>query len=380
MLEDKSSFVDYLKQIYGEANTHLLEQDHKRDQIVTFYAVLVSFFITTQGAIMKSLGGGHLMILFLSAGIMFIGVVVSLTIGDLRNWHRQYLDSIYVINFAVSHQHNYETVSDLIDAIYEKLTQNQFKSTKTIKKPWYVKLSKLFFGSTDNDVYTGILIFTSLSIFLFFKNLNVSQYRIWALVVSVIYIIVMERHLQKQLNKGNTYKTWILDFDYYSNGSNPHKYYEVHQHDGIVSLKQNTAGVVTIPIYNQRFLLIYVGRNDGQKHWEFPRGFVEKDEIQNDIIRYDLAAKRELNEELNLYDFDKIQDLGAIMPDSGLINGHINIERVILNSIDHIKLQDSEKIVKYNLFTMNELQKMISNNDIIDGFTLSSLAKISSIN
>jgi hypothetical protein len=64
--------------------------------------------------------------------------------------------------------------------------------------------------------------------------------------------------------------TWILDFDYYSNVRTNDSYYEVKSNQGVISLKQNKAWVVTIPQAGAKFVLLQIGRIDSQNHWEFP--------------------------------------------------------------------------------------------------------------
>jgi hypothetical protein len=83
---DKSVFLDYLRQIYDQANELLREQEHKRDQVITFYAVLTSFFITANKTISQNFGGPAI-ILFLSLGLFVIEIVACLTITSLRGWH-----------------------------------------------------------------------------------------------------------------------------------------------------------------------------------------------------------------------------------------------------------------------------------------------------
>lgn len=132
MNPDKSAFLDYLRQIYDQANEHLREQEHKRDQVITFYAVLISFFITANKAISQSFGGPTI-ILFLSFGLFLIGVVACLTIASLRGWHSQYLDAIYVLNYVIAHEESYETVTDLKDALQNKITEDQNKAKKKLR-------------------------------------------------------------------------------------------------------------------------------------------------------------------------------------------------------------------------------------------------------
>lgn len=83
MDENKKVFLDYLKQIYGQANEHLREQEHKRDQIVMFYAVLLSFVITANHTIQVNFGG-PIMMMILELALCVIGATVCIAISSLR--------------------------------------------------------------------------------------------------------------------------------------------------------------------------------------------------------------------------------------------------------------------------------------------------------
>ena len=59
----------------------------------------------------------------------------------------------------------------------------------------------------------------------------------------------------------------------------------------------------------------------------------------------------------------------------GLIDSHVHIVIVKINSIDNIKVQRSEHIVDYTLIDFPTLCRMIKQNEIVDGFTIGGLFK-----
>ena len=140
-----------------------------------------------------------------------------------------------------------------------------------------------------------------------------------------------------------------------------------------LQINQKNSGAVIIATDNHKYLLIKIKRTDNTEHWEFPRGFSEKNET------HEQTAIRELKEETNLSNTAKMTKLGEVMPDSGLINVKIVIILINLNFNQQIKLQKSEKIFDYKLVTLNQLKQMIANQDIIDSFTLAAYAKLISI-
>lgn len=397
-------FLDYLRQIYDQANEHLREQEHKRDQVITFYSVLLSFFITANKAIAGNFGG-PLIILFLSLGLFLIGIVVCLTIASLRGWHSQYLDAIYVLNYVIAHEESYETVLDLKNALQSKIVENQNKISKAqlkndeeksyIKK--FLKKVSTIFNSTEDNMFHGVFIFSLLPLLMFVHSLFfvLINFRLFAghkvglevlfgvlfVVIAFLYFKWMHRELHNKIKNAQTYKTWILDFDYYSNGRSNNNYYEVKSNQGILSLKQNTAGVVTVPQIGDKFVLIQIGRVDTQNNWEFPRGFVEKNEISDDVVDYPKAAARELKEELNIFPDEIIglRDIGEVEPDSGLIDSSIHVVHVSIEQLENVKLQKSENISSYCTVTFKELEEMCGDGKIIDGFTLSAITLLKTV-
>lgn len=392
---NKQLFLEYLRQIYDQANEHLREQEHKRDQLVTFYAVLISFFITTNGAISKNFGG-TLTTIFLNLGLFVIGIVVCTTISSLRGWHSQYLDVIYVINFVIAHEESYETVDDLKNALQNKVIEDQTigknnnSATNNSKKNPFKKIDAAF-KSTENAMFFGMVIFSFVPLLMLghgaykymikwgiFHNYEiVPAVLLWIVfaVFAVLYFKWMERTLIATKANANIYRTWMLDFDYYSNGASNHDYYDVSWSQGVVSLRQKTAGVVTVPTVGNQYLMIKIKRSDGRLNWEFPRGFVEPEEINGDVIDYSAAAKRELNEELDIPSVDVIKttDLGEIEPDSGLIVSSIHVMSVDISELKGVKLQSSEKIVEYRLMDKVDVLAEVKKGMIIDGFTLSAI-------
>ena len=146
-------------------------------------------------------------------------------------------------------------------------------------------------------------------------------------------------------------------------------YFQIMGDNRSLSLNQKNGGVVIVAQYLNQFLMIKIKRTDSRFHWEFPRGFVEKKELQVS------PALRELKEELNIQNVKITKDLGEIMPDSGVINSHIHVFEVKINDIDDIRVQSSEHIVDYKLIDFRTLCEMIKQNEIIDGFTISGLFK-----
>lgn len=143
-------------------------------------------------------------------------------------------------------------------------------------------------------------------------------------------------------------------------------YFEISGTENSFKIVQKTGGVVIAPQVLKRFILIRVKRIDQKEYWEFPRGFIENDES------FEHGAIRELKEEINIVASD-IYDLGEIKIDSGLIlsNVRMMLAKVPKYELSKIELQDSEKILDYRLFSIDELCNLIRNKELVDSFTRS---------
>lgn len=210
-----TEFISYLHGVYANTNQHLLEQGKKRDQIITFYIVLLSFVLTNLENLDHDFFGKptEMVIYFV---LIIVGGIVLLNLADLRSWHTQYLDVIYVINWTIAHYNEFDNVPKL-----------QKKMKTLMKKPLNVKnkppissfgawIKYWFFGSTDNTVYTGMIFLISLPNFGFLSRTPLSLSARIAIYIVILTSLLwyFERHLQKVLKNSQAYNTWILSFDY----------------------------------------------------------------------------------------------------------------------------------------------------------------------
>ena len=57
MNDRKTEFLEYLCSVYDHCHTHLIEQGRKRDKVLTFYVVLLSFVLTNLDKLKKEFLG-----------------------------------------------------------------------------------------------------------------------------------------------------------------------------------------------------------------------------------------------------------------------------------------------------------------------------------
>lgn len=216
LTEDKKLFLDYLMQVYGQCNTHLLEQGKKRDQVVSFYVIVLSFILTNLNYLKRDFLGRPT-VLIIYATLMIAGGIVILILADLRSWHTQYLGAIYTINWAIANQKRFETVDELQAQMKAIMEDSLNGGVEHRNNPW-ILLRKYAFGSTDNMVYTGIVFLVCLPIFgiigYFNWSLPISEQVLIFLVAFSLILYGSQIYLAKKLKQGETYNTWILSFDY----------------------------------------------------------------------------------------------------------------------------------------------------------------------
>ena len=123
-------------------------------------------------------------------------------------------------------------------------------------------------------------------------------------------------------------------------------------------------GVVMIPRYNGRFILIRQFRHAiREEQYSFPRGFAENGGGSNE------NAVRELQEELNVHEILAQKQLGRVAADSGLTSTQAYIFLIDLKDYD--PQIGHEGITEAVSLTETELDEWISEGKINDSFTLS---------
>lgn len=214
-----NQFIQYLDSVYNNYNQHLLEQGKKRDQVITFYIVLLSFVLTNFNNLDTDFFGKPTQIAIYIV-LVIIGGIVLLNLADLRSWHTQYLDVIYVINWTMSHYPKFSNVASLQEKMKDLVTATlNTKSKPKLGKGW---IKFCLFSSTDNTIYTGMIFLTSLPLLGVYSQI-VDLFKLhWGIQIGIIIyiiclilmLIIFERHLNTVLQNGERYNTWILSFDY----------------------------------------------------------------------------------------------------------------------------------------------------------------------
>lgn len=223
--QQMNQFINYLNTIYETCNQHLLEQGRKRDQVITFYIILMSFSITNFKILDRKLLGYSAQSLIYII-LISIGCIILLILADLRSWHTQYLDAIYVINWAMVNNDKCNSVIELQTKMKKILTEpiNVTESPKWFN--FFNWLKYWLFNSTDNIIYTGMIFLVSLPFWgicqqvanSFGKRLNGSLNILIISFFFIAFLICMlyffERRLYNVIYNGERYNTWILSFDY----------------------------------------------------------------------------------------------------------------------------------------------------------------------
>ena len=128
----------------------------------------------------------------------------------------------------------------------------------------------------------------------------------------------------------------------------------------------NKGGVVIVPIFKGRYLLLEQYRHIiGSNQLCFPRGFGERDLDAED------NARAEMLQETGCRECD-MEYIGRIHPDSGMMASVVDVYRCVMHDMD-VQI-GHEGIIGYTLVEGSELERMISDGEITDGFTLSAYA------
>lgn len=127
-------------------------------------------------------------------------------------------------------------------------------------------------------------------------------------------------------------------------------------------------GTVILPVTeNGKIVMIRHFRHATRKfHYELPRGMYEPG------LTVEENAEKELKEEIGAVPV-KIVPLGDIYPDTGLLSHKVSYYYALVGE-DALQIQDEEEgITEIIGFTREEVEKMIEEGQIQDGFTLNAM-------
>ncbi len=132
-------------------------------------------------------------------------------------------------------------------------------------------------------------------------------------------------------------------------------------------LEGGAAGVVVLPEKDGKVLLFQHYRHATRmRHWEIPRGFGKSG------VDAKTHAITEVKEEIN-GDVAEIFELGIVYNNTGLEGNPINLFFARMASVGEMQLE--EGIEKPIWVTVSELEKMIADGEITDGFTIAAYTK-----
>lgn len=133
--------------------------------------------------------------------------------------------------------------------------------------------------------------------------------------------------------------------------------------------KVNSDHVVILPVVNGKILIMSHYRHGLQKtFWEIPRGMNEPG------LSTEENAYRELLEETGISDAS-LHFLGRTCADTGTLAIPVTIYLAEIAQDMVFAPQDKEEAIsEYRLVTLQELQELIAQEEILDGFTLSAVA------
>jgi ADP-ribose pyrophosphatase len=124
---------------------------------------------------------------------------------------------------------------------------------------------------------------------------------------------------------------------------------------------------VILPIFDNKILLLRQFRHPTRKwHWEVPRGYGEPD------ITPEENAKKEVFEEIG-GEISELIDLGPFHNNTGVEGGEVELYFAKLRSIGKTNLDEGIKF--YKLVEPILVEKMISNAEITDGFTIAAFTR-----
>ena len=132
-------------------------------------------------------------------------------------------------------------------------------------------------------------------------------------------------------------------------------------------LEGGAAGVVMLPEMNGKLLLMHQFRHATRSwHWEVPRGFGEPGVEAED------QARAEIEEEIS-GEIAELTNLGLFFNNTGLEGNPIYLFLAKMSSVGEPKLKFG--VDKFIWVSVSELEKMIADGEITDGFTIAAYTR-----
>lgn len=132
-------------------------------------------------------------------------------------------------------------------------------------------------------------------------------------------------------------------------------------------LEGGAAGVVTMPVKDGKVLLMHNFRHATRSwHWEIPRGFGEPG------ISAENQARAEIKEEIGV-DATELIELGTLYNNTGLEGNPVSLflVRIAADAVMNAEIGVDE----LRWVSVHELEAMISNAEITDGFTIAAYTR-----
>lgn len=132
-------------------------------------------------------------------------------------------------------------------------------------------------------------------------------------------------------------------------------------------LEGGAAGVVMLPEMNGKLLLMHQFRHATRSwHWEIPRGFGEP------RVQAEDQARAEIEEEIS-GEIAELTNLGLYFNNTGLEGNPIYLFLAKMSSVGEPKLKFG--VDKFIWVSVPELEKMIADGEITDGFTIAAYTR-----
>lgn len=199
---------EFLLNIYERCNEHLREQSTKRDQVIAFYLVVISFYFGSYNNVVKILTGAYSPILFNVVMILISGMTIR-TLSGLRSWHIQYANSIVLLNMIIARDIlNLKDMDRVANAFFaEKDRCNRKRKIKELLK------------GIENRVIFGMVFISGLPAAMLMKELagimKIQSKEIIFLMEAAFYLVFVIFYIKNTImviRDSAKHKTWIINF------------------------------------------------------------------------------------------------------------------------------------------------------------------------
>lgn len=203
-----SNASHFLVTVYEQCNEHLREQSKKRDQVIAFYLVVLSFYFGSYSTLNRLLDGPYTQILFNIVIVCISGMTIR-TLSGLRSWHIQYINAALTLNYLLIRNIDSTEEINRVTRIFNYMARRKMQKVT----------SRKIFSGVENRVILALIFISGFPMVMLVKEISsllkpqgdISVFLI-EIILYFLYTLYYIKNTVIVIKKSVENKTWIVQF------------------------------------------------------------------------------------------------------------------------------------------------------------------------